>query len=68
VFHCGAQGSWDDGAIWFGSVFERDGVLELWYEGGSEAVVHSPPPMLTGVGLVALATDEFKRLVAGSWG
>lgn len=67
VFGCGSPGAWDDGAVWFGTVFERNGLLELWYEGGSQAAVHSPPPMLTRVGLATLAVDEFERHIARQW-
>jgi len=67
VFHCGPPGAWDDGAIWFGTVAVRNGVLEMWYEGGSQAAVHSPPPMLTRVGLARLEGAEFERHCAQGW-
>jgi hypothetical protein len=64
VFRCGPPGAWDDGAIWFGTVSARNGMLDLWYEGGSQAAVHAPPPMLTRVGLATLEAAEFERRIA----
>ena len=64
VFRCGPPGAWDDGAIWFGTVLVRNGMLDMWYEGGSQAAVHRPPPMLTRVGLATLEVAEFERRIA----
>ena len=33
LFERGAPGQWDQGAIWFGEVFEHGGALYLLYEG-----------------------------------
>jgi hypothetical protein len=32
-FERGAPGSWDEGAIWYGEVFEHEGMLYMYYEG-----------------------------------
>jgi hypothetical protein len=65
VFHIGDPGTWDDGAIWFGTVFEWDERLYLMYEGGSaRALPGSLAP--TQVGLAVLAGEAFDQAVA-SW-
>jgi sucrose-6-phosphate hydrolase SacC (GH32 family) len=63
VFHLGSEGQWDDGAIWFGTVFEWENHLYLLYEGGrlSDIVNHSPA--LTQVGLAAISCDDFDQQV-----
>ncbi|MBN2089684.1 hypothetical protein JW964_08720 [candidate division KSB1 bacterium] len=33
VFERGEPGTWDEGAIWFATVFKKDGKYYLWYEG-----------------------------------
>ncbi|OPZ04289.1 MAG: hypothetical protein BWZ10_03190 [candidate division BRC1 bacterium ADurb.BinA364] len=33
LFERGAPGEWDQGAIWFGEVFEHQGMLYMLYEG-----------------------------------
>jgi hypothetical protein len=62
VFACGKTGQWDDGAIWFGTVFEFDDVLYLLYEGGRRQDVALPSPCLTQVGLASISVDSFLSL------
>lgn len=39
VLERGEPGSWDEGAMWFGTVYKHDGTYYLWYEGtGSNGV------------------------------
>jgi hypothetical protein len=64
VFRCGPPSAWDDGAIWFGTVFVRSGILDMWYEGGSQTAVQASPPMLTRVGLATLEAAEFEQRIA----
>lgn len=60
VFRCGPPGSWDDGAIWFGTVFPHEGTLYLWYEGASRQAIQREGPTLSEVGLAVLSMDEFE--------
>jgi hypothetical protein len=66
VFQKGIDGSWDDGAIWFGTVFAWEDKLYLIYEGASAEAIQEPGPALTQVGLAAIAYDIFDAHVA-SW-
>jgi hypothetical protein len=59
VFRIGEPGSWDDGAIWFGTVFAWDNALYLIYEGGSVEAVSQPGPALTQVGLAYVNVETF---------
>lgn len=34
VLQRGEPGSWDEGAVWFPTVYKKDGRYYLWYEGG----------------------------------
>jgi hypothetical protein len=68
VFHRGEAGSWDDGAIWFGTVFSWGDFLYLLYEGGTrEAIRQGNGPALTQVGLAAVSHESFDRRMA-AWG
>ena len=64
VFCTGAQGEWDDGAIWFGTVFAWDSKLYLMYEGGAKADVDRPGLALTQVGIAAVDLATFDRRMA----
>jgi hypothetical protein len=66
VFRKGQDGSWDDGAIWFGTVFAWDDRLYLIYEGGTAEAILQPGPTLTQVGLASIACDTFDARMA-SW-
>jgi hypothetical protein len=59
VFRIGEPGSWDDGAIWFGTVYAWDNALYLIYEGGSVEAVSQPGPALTQVGLAYVNVETF---------
>jgi hypothetical protein len=65
VFHTGDPGTWDDGAIWFGTVFEWDERLYLMYEGGSADALTDTLAQ-TQVGLAVLDGEAFDQAVA-SW-
>jgi hypothetical protein len=60
VFHTGDPGTWDDGAIWFGTVFEWEERLYLMYEGGSADAMASSLA-LTQVGLAVLDGETFDK-------
>jgi hypothetical protein len=60
VFHTGDPGTWDDGALWFGTVFEWEERLYLLYEGGSADAVASSLA-LTQVGLAVLDGQAFDK-------
>jgi hypothetical protein len=64
VFHRGMPGEWDDGSIWFGTVFDWDDTLYLMYEGGIEADINRAGPMLTQVGLAMVDGATFDQHVA----
>jgi hypothetical protein len=66
VFHCGPPGAWDDGAIWFGTVFYWDDTLYLMYEGGAASNLQASGPPLTQVGLASVLCEEFDTRMA-SW-
>jgi hypothetical protein len=63
VFECGEQGQWDDGAIWFGTVFEYRDRLYLLYEGGRKEDILSESPSLTQVGLGCIETNSFAKFI-----
>ena len=65
IFRCGPPGAWDDGAIWFGTVFPHKGMLYLWYEGASRQAIQREGPVLSQVGLAVLPVGEFETLVRG---
>jgi predicted GH43/DUF377 family glycosyl hydrolase len=60
VFRTGDPGTWDDGAIWFGTVFEWEERLYLLYEGGSTEAMASSL-VLTQVGLAVLDGEAFDK-------
>jgi len=64
VFRAGPPGAWDDGAIWFGTVFPRGNRLYLLYEGGRQADIDRAGPSLTQVGLAVLDGGIFDRTIA----
>ena len=49
-FNRGEAGAWDQGAIWFGEVFEYDGTLYMYYEGwgNNSAVADRDTPYFSG--------------------
>lgn len=59
VFRCGGPGQWDDGAIWFPTVFAWQESLYLVYEGGAESDVGGSGPAPTQVGLAQVASRVF---------
>lgn len=65
VFTTGVPGSWDDGALWFGTVFMWDDQLYLLYEGGRLIDIENQIPALTQVGLARLSCTDFDRAQAG---
>jgi len=60
VFRCGEPRSWDDGAIWFGTVFEWHDTLYLFYEGASGAALRSPRGA-SAVGVALCSGAAFDR-------
>lgn len=62
VFRKGAPGAWDDGAIWFGTVFEWQGNLYLIYEGGAVQAVEQTPA-LTQLGLAGVESSIFDQQI-----
>lgn len=64
VFSFGEPDSWDDGAVWFGTLFEWENDLYLVYEGGRLVNVQDKTPALTNVGLAIISLAEFDRMVA----
>jgi predicted GH43/DUF377 family glycosyl hydrolase len=59
VFGCGTEGSWDDGAIWFGTAILLDNIIYLVYEGGRLENILGKTPALTHVGLATLPLRLF---------
>lgn len=66
VFRCGAPGAWDDGAIWFGTVFDWDDTLYLMYEGGAASDLQASGSPITQVGLASVSCDAFDTYMT-SW-
>jgi predicted GH43/DUF377 family glycosyl hydrolase len=64
VFLKGAPGAWDDGAIWFGTVFSWGDALYLLYEGGAARDLSREGPALTQVGLARVHVQTFDQWVA----
>ena len=64
VFGCGAAGSWDDGAIWFGTVMLLDEIIYMVYEGGRLENILGKTPALTQIGLATLPLRLFKDEVS----
>ncbi len=60
VFTCAKPGTWDDGAIWFGTPFQAHNTLYLLYEGGRLENLRDHLPALTQVGLAALSMQDFR--------
>jgi predicted GH43/DUF377 family glycosyl hydrolase len=63
VFNCGEAGGWDDGALWFGTIFDRDSKLYLLYEAGQLADIFNDSPALTQIGLAKLTHLDFDRAI-----
>jgi hypothetical protein len=63
VFRRGRPGSWDDGAVWFGTVFEWNGTLYLFYEGTSHAALRSATNT-SAVGVAVCPGTAFDRCMA----
>ncbi|MFV2044565.1 MAG: hypothetical protein ACC700_15190 [Anaerolineales bacterium] len=66
VFQKGHTSAWDDGAIWFGTVFAWEDKFYLMYEGCSARAIQQPGPAVTQVGLAHVAVDTFDAHMA-SW-
>jgi len=64
VFEISKPGAWDDGAIWFGTVFEFNEYLYLAYEGGRNQEPVPQPPQFTQVGLAKIETQKFDTVVS----
>jgi hypothetical protein len=64
VFRKGVPGEWDDGAIWFGTIFSWGDKLYLIYEAGAEADVNRAGPALTQVGLAVVDKAAFDQWIA----
>lgn len=60
VFRIAKQGSWDDGALWFGTPVRDDNNVYLIYEGGQVKHVLGKTPALTQVGLAKVSMKSFK--------
>ena len=52
IFHNGSAGSWDDLAIWFGTVYSWEEKLYMLYEGGANHALNASP--LSQIGLAAV--------------
>lgn len=63
VFECSHPGGWDDGAMWFGTVFRVEKHLYMLYEGASAPEEGSEPSTTTRVGLARVAVQEFEAAV-----
>lgn len=63
VFKLGAPGDWDDGAIWFGTVFQYQNYLFLIYEGGRLENILVKSPALTQLGLASFENGVFDKLI-----
>ena len=59
IFECGSEGSWDDGAMWFGTPMLLDESIYLVYEGGRMENILGRTPALTQVGLASLPLRSF---------
>jgi len=69
VFRRGQVGSWDDGAIWSGTVFAWGNSLYLFYEGTSRPALRSGAN-ISAVGLAFCPAGEFDRHIvdwSGEW-
>ncbi len=64
VFKVGEAGQWDDGAIWFGTVFEWDHQLYLFYEAGRLHDLAKDSPGLTQIGLARVSCADFDRAIS----
>jgi hypothetical protein len=64
VFEIGKPGTWDDGGIWFGTVFEFQEYLYLIYEGGRLQEPSMQPPFFTQVGLAQFETKIFDSIIS----
>jgi hypothetical protein len=64
VFEIGEPGAWDDGAVWFGTVFEFRGYLYLLYEAGRLDGPAWQSSLYTQVGLAKIETQIFDRIVS----
>jgi predicted GH43/DUF377 family glycosyl hydrolase len=64
VFQINVPGSWDDGAIWFGTPFLVDSHLYLIYEGGRLEDIIDRAPALTQVGLAEVSVRTFFDMMA----
>ncbi len=65
IFRVGPAGQWDDGAIWFGTVFEWNNILYLIYEGGRLVDILNHTPQLTQIGLASLSCSDFDQVISG---
>lgn len=63
IFGRGQAGSWDDGAIWFGTVFAWGNSLYLFYEGTSRPALRNGANV-SAVGLALCPAEEFNRHMA----
>jgi predicted GH43/DUF377 family glycosyl hydrolase len=66
IFECAESGSWDEGAIWFGTPMLLDDMIYLFYEGGRLENIKDKSPALTEVGLAKLPIDQFYKGIL-SW-
>jgi hypothetical protein len=66
VFQIGVPGSWDDGAIWFGTPFSIGQYLYMIYEGGRLENIRGKTPALTQVGLAKIPIKTFHGFMK-SW-
>jgi len=60
VFRIAGHNSWDDGAIWFGTLAYLDDNLYLIYEGGRLENILGRIPALTQVGLAKVSLENFR--------
>jgi hypothetical protein len=64
-FERGDSGTWDEGAIWYGEVFEHEGMLYMYYEGwggGAQGVDRDKPYFRGGrsqTGLACVSVSAF---------
>jgi predicted GH43/DUF377 family glycosyl hydrolase len=63
VFSIGESGSWDDGAVWFGTPFCVNEDLYLIYEGGRLENIIDRTPALTQVGLAKMPLKSFQEVI-----
>ena len=59
VFKTGEDGTWDDGALWFGTPFSIGDEIYLIYEGGRIINIRGKIPALTQVGLARVSKEAF---------